>query len=73
MIYLQLYYGKACDKFLGLISASLRPGKAATFDKMLLRCRAVGNTASDLIGQRFELPTYRSRDERVSARPIAGR
>ena len=30
----------------------------------------VGNIVSDLTGQRFEPPTFRSGDERVIARPI---
>ena len=36
---------------------------------MLQRWRAVGNTASDLTGLRFEPQTSRSRDERFTARP----
>ena len=36
---------------------------------MLQRYQAVGNTASDLTGPRFEPQTFRSRDERVTARP----
>ena len=35
--------------------------------KMLLRWRAVGNTASDLTGPRFEPQTSRFQDERVTA------
>ena len=53
----------------GLISASLRPCNTATFEDMLLQWQAVGNTASDLTSPRFELPTSRSRDERVTAQP----
>ena len=36
---------------------------------MLQRWQAVGNTASNLTGPRFEPRTSHSRDERVSARP----
>ena len=39
------------------------------FEEMLQRWRAVGYTVSDLTGPRFEPLTYRSRDERVTARP----
>ena len=63
------YYAEACDKFAGLISASLRPGNTASFEKMSQRRRAVGNAASDLTGPRFESQTSRSRDERVTAQP----
>ena len=36
---------------------------------MSQRWRGVGNIVSDLIGQRFEPQTYRSKDERVTAQP----
>ena len=36
---------------------------------MLQRWRTVGNTVSDLTSQRFEPQTFRSKDERVTARP----
>ena len=36
---------------------------------MLQRWQAVGNSVSDLTGLSFEPQTYRSRDERVTARP----
>ena len=36
---------------------------------MLQRFRIVGDTVSDLTGPRFELQTFRSRDERVTDRP----
>ena len=52
-----------------LISTSSRPGNTASFEEMLQRWRAVGNTVSDLADPRFEPQTSRSRDERVTARP----
>ena len=39
------------------ISASLHPGNTVPFEEILQRWRAVGNTVSNLIGPRFELPT----------------
>ena len=60
---------EACNEFAGPTSASLRPGNTAPFEEMLQRWRAVGNTAFDFIGPRFEPQTSRSRDERVIARP----
>ena len=42
--------------------------KRAYFEEMLQRWRAVGNTVSDLTGPRSEPQTYRSKDERVTAR-----
>ena len=62
-----LYYVEVCNEFAGPISASLRPGNTAPFEKMSQRWRAVGNTVSNLTG--FELQTSRSRDECVTARP----
>ena len=53
----------------GPISASLRQGNTAPFEKMSQRWRAVGNTVSDLTCSKFEPQTSRSRDERVPARP----
>ena len=47
------------------ISASLRPGNTASFEEMLQRWRAVGNTASDLTGPSFEPWTSRFRDEEI--------
>ena len=41
----------------------------APFQDMLQRWQAVGKTVSDLTGPRFEPPTSRSRDERITARP----
>ena len=64
-----LYYAEACNELAGPISASLRPGNTAPFEEMSQRWRAVGNTVSDLTGLRFEPQTFRSRDERVTARP----
>ena len=64
-----LYYAKACNEFAGPISASLRPGKTAAFEKMPQRRRAIGNTASNLTGPRFELQASRSRDECIIAPP----
>ena len=49
-----LYYAEACNKFAGHISASLRPDNSAALEEMSQRWRAVGNTVSDLTGQRFE-------------------
>ena len=48
---------------------SLRLGNTASFEEMLQRWRAVGNTVFDLTGPRFEFQTSRSRDERVTVRP----
>ena len=64
-----LYCAEACNEFAGPISASLRPGNSALFEEMLQRWRVVGNTVSDLTGPKFEPQTYRSRNERVTARP----
>ena len=44
-------------------------GNTAPFQDMLQRWRAVGKTVSDLTDPRFEPPTSRSRDERITARP----
>ena len=49
-----LLYAEACNKFAGPISASLHPHNIATFEEMLQRWRAFGNTVSDLTGSRFE-------------------
>ena len=46
-------------------------GNTAPFQEMLQRWRAVGNTVSYLTGPRFEPPTSRFRDERVTALPTA--
>ena len=47
----------------------LRPGNTALFEQLSQWWRTVGNTVFDLIGQRFESQTSRSRNERVTARP----
>ena len=49
-----LLYAEACNELAGPISASLRPGYTAPFEKMSQRWRAVGNTVSNLTGPRFE-------------------
>ena len=41
---------------------------SAPFEEMLQQWRAVGNTVSDLNGQRFEARTSRSIAERATAR-----
>ena len=46
-----------------------RATQLQTFEEILQRFRAVGNTVSDLTGPRFEPQPYRSRDEHVTARP----
>ena len=63
------YYAEACNEFAGPISVSLRPGNTALFEEMLQRWRAVGNTAPNLTGPRFESETFRSIDKRVTDRP----
>ena len=62
-------YTKACNKWAGPISASLRPCNTTPFEEMSQRWRAFGNTVSDLTGLRFEPQTSCFRDERVTARP----
>ena len=54
----------------GPISESLRRGNTASFEEILNRWRTVGNTLSDLTGLRLEPQTSRSKDERVTARPM---
>ena len=44
-------------------------GNTSSFEEFLQRWRRVGNTASDLSGQRFELQTSSLSDERVTVRP----
>ena len=51
-----LYYAEACNEFAGPISVSLRPGNTTPFEEMSQRWRAVGNTVSNLTGQRFGQP-----------------
>ena len=65
-----LYYTEAYNELAEPISASLRPGNTASFEEISQRWRAVGNTVFDLIGPRFESQASRSRDERVTARPL---
>ena len=60
---------EACCELAEPISASLRPGSTASFEEMLQRWRAVGNTVFDLTGPRFQPQTSRLRDKRTSARP----
>ena len=64
-----LYYAETRNEFVESISASLHPGSTASFEEMLQRWRAVGNTVSNLVGPRFEPQTFHSRNERVTARP----
>ena len=62
-------YAEACNKFAEPIPTLLLPGNTAPFEKMSQRWRAVGNIVSDLTSPRFEPRTFRSRNERVTARP----
>ena len=64
-----LYYAESCNEFAGPISALLRPGNTVPFEEMSQQWQAIGNTVSDLTDPRFEPQTYRSREERVTARP----
>ena len=61
-----LYYTKTCN---GFSAASLHPENIALFEDMSQRWQAFGNTVSHLTGPRFEVQNYRSRDDRVTARP----
>ena len=61
-----LYYAEAWNELTGPISASLRPDNTASFEEVLQRRQAIGNTVSDLTGPRFEPQTSRSRDKRVA-------
>ena len=45
----------------------IAPCHIASFEEMLQKWRAVGNTVPDLTGPKFEPQTSRSRDERVTA------
>ena len=65
--YTRCKYAEACNELAGPISASLRQGNTAPFEKMSQWWRAVGNTVSDLTAPRFEPQTFRSRDERITA------
>ena len=64
-----LLHAEACNEYAGAISASLRLGNTSPFKEMLQQRQAVGNTASDLTGPRFEPQTFRSREERDTYRP----
>ena len=66
---MSLYTAEACNELAGPISALLVPVNTASFEKMLQRWRAIGNTVSDLTRLRFEPQASRSRDERYTARP----
>ena len=57
---------------MGPISAALRPGNTASFEKMQQRWRAVGKTVFDLTEIKIEPQTSRSRNEGVTARPTDG-
>ena len=63
-----LYYAQACNEFAGPISSFLRMSNTAPFEEMLQLSLAVSNTVSDLTYPIFESQTYRSLDERVTAR-----
>ena len=65
-----LYYAEARNELAGPIVASLRPGKTPPFEAISQRWQTVGIAVSNLNGPRFEPQTSRSRDERVTARPI---
>ena len=58
-----LFYVEACNEF------AVPAGNTAPFEERLQRQRAVGNIKYDLTDPRFEPHTYRSKDERVTARP----
>ena len=63
-----LYYAEACNELARPIFASLRLGNIAHFEEMFQRWQAVGNIV-EFNRPRIEPLTYRSRDERVTARP----
>ena len=52
------------------IFASLSPGNTAFFEEILLLWQTTGKTFSDLTGPKFESQTSRSRDQRVTSRPV---
>ena len=54
---LQVYRAYICV----IVSANTVP-----FEDISQRCRAIGNSVSDLTGARFEPQTSRSKDERVT-------
>ena len=51
----------------------MRPDDTAPFEEISQRWRIVSNTVSDLTGPKFEPLTFRSSDERVTARQVAGK
>ena len=65
-----MYNAEACNELAGPISGFLRLGNLAPFQEMSQWWRTFGNTVSDSIRPRFEPQTFRSRDERVTARPV---
>ena len=67
--YTRCITAEACNKFAGPISASLHPGNIASIEEILQQWQAVDNAASDLNGPQFEPQIFRSRVERVPARP----
>ena len=65
-----LYCTEECNE-LQRPKASLHLGDTASFEEMSQRWRAVGNTVSYLTDPSLEPQSYRSRDERVTARSAA--
>ena len=55
---------RVCRAYLHII---VPEGYTAPFEEMLQRWQAIGKTAFDLTGPRFEAQTSRCRDERVTA------
>ena len=64
-----MYYAEACNEFVGLIFALLRPSNTAPFKEMSQRWQTVGNTVPELTSPRFEPQTSLSRNECVTALP----
>ena len=60
-----------CNEFAGPISASLCTGNTASFEEMVQRWRAIGNTVSDLIGLRFEPRAFRISNDCITTIPTA--
>ena len=58
---------KSCVRYWAHLCV-IAPGNTASFEEILQRWRAVGNTVSDLTSPRFEPQTSRSKDECVTAR-----
>ena len=68
-----LYYAKACNELVKSNFRVIAPvSNAASFEKMLQRWRAVGNTVFDWTGLGFESLTSRSRNERILVDQLAG-